>query len=151
MDQQEAMDSNRAPTLNKGEYAVWKKRMSVYLLSLGCDVWNALISNYILPKRGRTTYHKDSKKNNSRAMEAILDGLPQPIKEKTVQCISTKELWVKLEKLYSVEQRAEGSLDIFENDSDDEEPYSHKEDQRSKTICKKKFNKKEEKLLFHGR
>ena len=77
-------------------------------------------------------------------MEAILDGLPQPIKLKTRQCISAKELWVKLEKLYSVEQRVEESLDIFENDS--EEPCSHKEDQRSKTIYKKKFNKKKENL-----
>ena len=73
-------------------------------------------------------------------MEAIHDGLRRPIKENIGQCISTKDLWVKLEKLYSVEQRAEESLDIFENDS--EEPCSHKEDQRSKTIYKKKFNKK---------
>ena len=74
-------------------------------------------------------------------MEAILDGLPQPIKENIGQCISTKELWVKLEKLYSVEQIAEAILDIFENDGDDEEPCSQKEDQRSKSIYKKKFNK----------
>ena len=59
-------------------------------------------------------------------MEAILDGLLQPIKEKTRQCISTKELWIKLEKLYSVEQRAEPSLAILENNGDDEEPCSYK-------------------------
>ena len=39
MDQQEGMDSNRDPTLNKGEYVVWRKIMSVYLHSLGCGVW----------------------------------------------------------------------------------------------------------------
>ena len=87
--------------------------MSVYLQSLGCGVWNAVISYYILPKRVRTISQKESKKNNSREMEAILDGLPQPIKEKTGQCISAKELWVKLEKIYSVEQRVEASLVIF--------------------------------------
>ena len=54
-------------------------------------------------------------------MEAILDGLPQPIKEKTWKCISTKELWVKLEKIYLVEQRAEARLAILEDDSEDEE------------------------------
>ena len=96
MDQQEAMDSNRAPTLNKGEYEVWRKRMSVYLPSLGCDVWKIVIYDYILPKRVRTTSQKESKKNNSREMGAILDGLPQPIREKIGQCISAKELWVKL-------------------------------------------------------
>ena len=61
-------------------------------------------------------------------MEDILDGLPQPIKKKTRQCILAKDLWVKLEKLYSVEQRAEEILDIFENYSDDVEPCSHMED-----------------------
>ena len=87
MDQQEGMDSNRAPTLNKGEYAVWREGMSLYLQSLGCGVWNVVISGYILPKKVRTTSQKESKKNNSRAMEAILDGLPQPVKERTRQCI----------------------------------------------------------------
>ena len=66
--------------------------MSVYLQSLGCGVWNVVISDYILPKRVRTTSQKESKKNNSMAMEAILDGLPQPIKEKIGQYISAKEL-----------------------------------------------------------
>ena len=98
------MDANRAPSLNKGEYAVWKKIMSVYLQSLGCGVWNAVISDYIPPRRVRTASQKESKKNNSRAIKTILDGLPQPIKEKIGPCLLTKELWVKLEKLYSVEE-----------------------------------------------
>ena len=71
-------------------------------------------------------------------MEDILDGLPQPIKEKIGPCLSAKELWIKLEKLYSVEQRAKASFSLFKNESDDEESCSHKEDQRSKTIYKKK-------------
>ena len=75
-------------------------------------------------------------------METILDGLPQPIKEKTWKCISAKELWVKLEKVYSAEEREEATLDIFENYNDDEEPCSHKEYQRSQTIYKNKFNKR---------
>ena len=45
-------------------------------------------------------------------MEVILDRLPQPMKEKTRQCILAKEHWVKLEKLYSVEQRTEISFSI---------------------------------------
>ena len=98
MDQQERMVSNRAPTLNKGEYIVWRKRMSVYLQSLGYGVYNVVIYDYILPKRIRTASQKESKKNNSREMEAILDGLPQPIKENIGQCISSKELWMKLSK-----------------------------------------------------
>ena len=33
-------------------------------------------------------------------METILDGLADSIKEKIGQCISTKELWLKLKHLY---------------------------------------------------
>ena len=54
-------------------------------------------------------------------MEAILDGLPQPIKENIGQCISAKDLCVKLEKLYPVEQKGEEKTDILEVDSEDEE------------------------------
>ena len=57
--------------------------MRVYLQSLGYGVWNSVISDYIPPKRIRTTSQKESKKINSREMEAILDGLPEPIKENT--------------------------------------------------------------------
>ena len=115
MDQQEGMDSCRDPVLNKGEYAVWRIRMRVYLQSLGYGVWNWVIADYIPPKIIRTTSHKGSNKNNSREMEDRLDGLPQPIKEKTRKCISAKELSVKLEKHYSVKQRVEASLDVFKN------------------------------------
>ena len=92
----------------------------MYLQSLGYGVWNAVISDYIPPKRVRTTSQKESKKNNSREIEVILDGLPQPIKEKIGPCLSAKELWVKLEKLYLVEQRAAAIFSLFKNESDDE-------------------------------
>ena len=73
------------------------------------------------PQKGiRTTPQKESKKNNSRAMETILDGLPQLISEKIGPCLSAKELYVKLEKLYSVEQREETIFSVFKNESDDE-------------------------------
>ena len=56
--------------------------MRVYLQSLGYHVWNVVISDYIPPKRVRTTSQKESMKNNLGEIEAILDGLPQPIKER---------------------------------------------------------------------
>ena len=92
MDQQEEIVSNKAPILNEEKYKQWSIQMRVYLHSLGCGVWNAVISDYIPPKIIRTTSQKELKKNNSKAMEVILDGLPQPINENTGQYISTKEI-----------------------------------------------------------
>ena len=105
MTSDEGFSSNKDRVLNEEGYALWSRRIRVYLQSLGYEVWNSVISDYIPPRRIRTTSQKESKKNNLKAMEAIFDGLPQPIKEKIGPCLSTKELWVKLEKLYSVEQR----------------------------------------------
>ena len=78
--------------------------MRVYLHPLGYCVWNSIISNYTPPKIIRTTSRKESKKNNSREMEAILDGFPQPTEENIGQCILGKELWVKLEKLLQLKR-----------------------------------------------
>ena len=53
-------------------------------------------------------------------MEAIFDGLPQPIKENIGPCLSAKEIWIKWEKICSVEQRTETSFSEFENISENE-------------------------------
>ena len=71
MYQQEGIDSNRAQVLNEEKYEQWSIRMRVYLHSLGCGVWNAVISDYIPPKRIRTISQKNSKKNNSKAMDYL--------------------------------------------------------------------------------
>ena len=42
-----------------------------------------------------------------------------------------------MEKIYSVEQREEAIFSLLKNESDDEEYYNHKGDQRIKTIYKK--------------
>ena len=80
MYQKEWMDSNRHPTLNKWEYAIWRIGIRVYLQSLGYGVWNVVIFDYIPPKRVRTTSRNEFKNNKLREIETILDGLPQPIK-----------------------------------------------------------------------
>ena len=54
------------------------------------------------------------------AMDSILDGLPDDVKEKIGECNSAKEVWDKIKDLYSVEQRAEGRLSILEDVSEDE-------------------------------
>ena len=49
--------------------------MESYLKALEPGVWNAVITNYIPPKRIRTPSQNKSKKNNANAIEAILDGI----------------------------------------------------------------------------
>ena len=53
--------------------------MKIYLKALEPGVWNAVITNYIPPKRIRTPAQNKAKKNNANAIEAILDGISQSI------------------------------------------------------------------------
>ena len=52
-------------------------------------------------KESEKTAQKEAKKNNSMAMEAILEGLTNIQKKKIGKCISSKELWLRLEQQYS--------------------------------------------------
>ena len=104
MDQQEEIyTENGSPILGKEEYIFWSTRMESYLKELEPSVWNAVITDYIPPKRIRSPSQNKSKKNNTYAIEAILDGISQYIKRNIGPCVSTKELWVKLENLYANE------------------------------------------------
>ena len=121
MDQQEEICIvNGYPILRKEGYVFWSTRMKIYLKALGHDVWNSVITDYFPPNRIRTPTQKKSKKINSMAMDSILDGLPDDVKEKIGECNSAKELWDKIKDLHSVEQRAEERLAFLKDVSEDE-------------------------------
>ena len=124
MDQQEEIyTENGSPILGKEEYIFWSTRMESYLKELEPGVWNVVITDSIPPKRIRTPSQKKNKKNNANAIEAILDGISQSIKRKIEPCVSAKELWVKLEKLYSNEEITQTNLVICKYDSEDITEY----------------------------
>ena len=99
MDQQEEIYTvNGSPILRKEKYILWSTIMKIYLKALGHDVWNSMIIDFFPPNRIRTPTQKKSKKSNSMAMDSILDGLPDDVKEKIGECNSAKELWDKITK-----------------------------------------------------
>jgi hypothetical protein len=77
--------------------------MRTALMAVGADVWNSVITGYSPPKKARTIAQKVAKKNNSMAMETILKGMTDSVKEKIGQHISAKDLWLNVEQLYSIE------------------------------------------------
>ena len=95
--------SNAAQFFNGTNYAVWKVRMRTALMAAGADVWNSVITGYSPPKKARTIAQKEAKKNNSMAMETILKGMTDSVKEKIGQHISAKDLWLNVEQLCSIE------------------------------------------------
>ena len=93
--------------------------MQVYLEVEGIDVCQSVLTRYTTLKKVKTTSQKEAKKNNSMAMEAILEGLTDIQKKKIGKCNSAKELWLRLEQLYSnKEQEAEVMELILEDLTD---------------------------------
>ena len=90
MDAQILSTMNGAPLFRGKYYEMWKERMKSNLMETGCDTWFSVVNGYTLPEKVKKVAHKESKKNNSMAMEGILGGLSDPIKGKVEQCKSTK-------------------------------------------------------------
>lgn len=87
--------------LYETKYTEWSIRMQVSLKAVGFDVWKSITTDYTAPKEVNTITQKDARKNNSMAMETILEGLTDSTKGKIGKCSSVKELWKKFEKLCS--------------------------------------------------
>lgn len=82
-------------------YSFWSLRMQYHLQSICFDVWGSVINGYQVP----TTLPTDTTGNklyndNSRAINAILNGLPDYEHVKVMYYKSTKEAWDKLQKIY---------------------------------------------------
>ena len=95
--------SNATQFLDEKNYAEWNIRMKVTLKATGYDVWDSVINGYSPPKRARTIAHKNAKRNNTVAMENILKGVTDSVKEKIGQQIFARNLWLNVEHLYSTE------------------------------------------------
>ena len=70
-------------------------------MDLGFDVWKYVENCYPAPATPPTdTIGKNICNDNSRAVNAILGGLKNPIFVKVIHCKSFKEIWDKLEVIY---------------------------------------------------
>ena len=87
--------------------------MQAYLEAEGIDVWQSVLTEYTPPKKVKTTAQKEAKKNNSMAMESILEGLADIQKKKIGKCISAKELCLRLEQHYTNKEKEEEVMELM--------------------------------------
>ena len=87
--------------------------MQVYLKVKGIDVCQSVLIGYTPPKKVKTAAQKEAKKNNSMAMEAILEGLTYIQKKKIGKCNSAKELWLRLEQFYSNKEQESEVMELM--------------------------------------
>jgi hypothetical protein len=76
-------------------------RTRTFLEANGYDIWYSIVTRYNATKKEKTTTKKELKKNNKIAMDFILEGLYDSIKDKVGKFSSTKEILGKLHEIYS--------------------------------------------------
>jgi hypothetical protein len=75
--------------------------MRVYLKTMGATIWKVAIGGSIpLKNKSKFAAQREGKMNDALALKTILSGISSPIKESMGQCISTKDIWLKLEETY---------------------------------------------------
>lgn len=90
------------PDFDADNYWILESRVKVHLQAHG--VWESIVS--------RDTSTNEAKRYNSKAINVILNVLPNSWKTKVGQCSIAKDFWEKLHNLYSTKKSGQ---DVIEN------------------------------------
>jgi hypothetical protein len=92
---------NKIPQFDGQKYAFWSIRLRTYIHAQGFQVWQSIADGYTTPTVPPTN-EKAIKlnENNSKATNALLNGLNDMVFTKVAHCKSAKEIWDKLQNIY---------------------------------------------------
>jgi hypothetical protein len=106
---------NGIPQFNGHKYAFWSIRMKTYIQVQGFEIWQSIVDVYIAPTVPPTN-DKAVKldENNSKAKNALLNGLSETIFTKVAHCKYAKEIWEKLQNIYEGDSKVkEANLQTY--------------------------------------
>ena len=99
----------RPPMFNGSDYAYWKARMKIYLVSVDYDVWDIIETGYkpptiivneiemLKPKDKWDANDKKLYSIDSKAMNALICALDKTKYNRISHCKTAKEIWHTLE------------------------------------------------------
>jgi hypothetical protein len=92
---------NGIPQFDGQKYDFWSIRMKAYIHAHGFQVWQSIVDGYTAPAVP-PTIEKAVKlgENNSKSINALLNGLSDTVFTKVAHCKSTKDIWEKLRNIY---------------------------------------------------
>ena len=89
--------SIRPPIFDGTNFVYWKVRITIYLQSLGTEVWDIVEIGYTFPSATPTdTAGKKQCETNAKAVNTLLGCLSQSEFVKVMQFKSAKEIWDKI-------------------------------------------------------
>jgi hypothetical protein len=88
---------NGIPQFDGQKYAFWSIRMKTYIQAQGFQVWKSIVDGYTTPTNEKVVKLGE---NNSKAINALLNGLSDTVFTKVSHCKSSKEILDKLRNIY---------------------------------------------------
>ena len=93
-----------APLFDGSNYECWSIMRRLYLQTQGCCILESILNGYIAPKiPPKNGSKKELRKNNAMEMYTILHGIFGSVKVKVGNYTLAKELWDKLQNIYTNE------------------------------------------------
>ena len=92
---------NGIPQFDGQKYVFFSIRMKAYIQAQRFQVWQSIVDGYIAPTIPPTN-DKAVKlnENNSKSINALLNGLSDTVFTKVAHCKFAKEIWDKLRNIY---------------------------------------------------
>jgi hypothetical protein len=85
------MYKNGIPQFDGHNYALWRRRMKTYVQAHGFEVWKSVVDGYKEPTVPPTNENgRKLSLNNSKAKNALLNGLGDSVYGKVMHCIFRK-------------------------------------------------------------
>jgi hypothetical protein len=92
---------NGIPQFNGQKCVFWSIRMKKYIQAHGFEILQSIVDGYtapaILPTNDKAV---KPGQNNSKAKNALMNGLSETVFTKVAHCKSAKEIWDKLQNIY---------------------------------------------------
>jgi hypothetical protein len=90
---------NGIPQFDGQEYVFWSIRMKTYIQEQGFQFWQSIVDGYTTLAVPPTN-DKAVKIGETKAKNALLNGLNDTVFTKVAHCKSAKEIWDKLRNIY---------------------------------------------------
>jgi hypothetical protein len=101
---------NGIPHFDGQKYVIWRIRMKTYIQAQGFEIWQSIVDGYTVPTVPPTN-EKAVKlsQNNSKATNALMNGLGEMVFTKVAHCKSAKDIWDKLQNIYEGDSKFKAS------------------------------------------
>jgi hypothetical protein len=104
------MYKNGIPQFDGQKYAFWRRRMKTYIQAQGFEISKSIVDGYKEPTIPPTNERAMKLgQNNSKATNALLNGLCESIYTKVIHCKSAKYSWDKIQNIYEGDSKVKAT------------------------------------------